>query len=138
VRTAPKEASQVMMWIGELYGLERSAKKKRLDDDEREDLRQQRSKPILDRIHDYLKQIAVTALPKSPLGDAIGYALRQWNALNRYVEDGSLEIDNNGAENALRPLCLGRNYPQLPVMQSSTLKRGAASQWTDVFVPLEC
>jgi hypothetical protein len=108
VRTAPKEASQVMMWIGELYGLERSAKKKRLDDDEREDLRQQRSKPILDRIHDYLKQIAVTALPKSPLGDAIGYALRQWNALNRYVEDGSLEIDNNGAENALRPLCLGR------------------------------
>ena len=49
-----------------------------------------------------------TALPKSPLGDAIGYALRQWNALTRYTDDGSLEIDNNGAENALRPLCLGR------------------------------
>lgn len=108
VRSAPKEASQVMMWIGELYGIERSAKKKRRDDDERKELRQQRSKPILDRLQQYLKQIAVTALPKSPLGDAIGYALRQWNALNRYVEDGSLEIDNNGAENALRPLCLGR------------------------------
>ena len=108
VRTSPKEASQVMMWIGEMYGLERSARKKRLDDDERKALRQQCSKPILGRIHDYLKEIAVTALPKSPLGDAIGYALRQWGALNRYVEDGSLEIDNNGAENALRPLCLGR------------------------------
>ncbi len=40
--------------------------------------------------------------------DAIGYALRQWDALCRYTDDGSLEIDNNGAENALRPLCLGR------------------------------
>ena len=52
--------------------------------------------------------ISITALPKSPLADAIGYALRQWEALCRYTEDGSLEIDNNGAENALRPLCLGR------------------------------
>ena len=108
VRTSPKEATQVVVWIGELYGLERSAKKNRLDDDQRRELRQERARPILKRIHDYLKEIAVTALPKSPLGDAIGYALRQWDALTRYVDDGSLEIDNNGAENALRPLCLGR------------------------------
>jgi transposase len=108
VRTSPREATQVMVWIGELYGLERSAKKRKLDDDGREALRQERSRPILDRIHEYLKKIAITALPKSPLGDAIGYALRQWDALCRYTEDGSLEIDNNGAENALRPLCLGR------------------------------
>jgi transposase len=108
VRTSPKEASQVMVWIGELYGIERSAKKQGLDSEGRRAQRQERSRPILDRIHDYLKQITVTALPKSPLGDAIGYALRQWEALCRYTEDGSLEIDNNGAENALRPLCLGR------------------------------
>lgn len=108
VRTSPKEASHVMVLIGELYGLERSAKKRKLDDDERKQMRQQQSRPILNRIHDYLKTITVTALPKSPLGDAIGYALRQWDALCRYTEDGSLEIDNNGAENALRPLCLGR------------------------------
>jgi len=108
VRTSPKEASQVVVWIGELYGLERSAKKKKLDHDARRALRQERSRPVLQRIHDYLTQITVTALPKSPLGDAIGYALRQWDALCRYTEHGSLEIDNNGAENALRPLCLGR------------------------------
>jgi len=108
VRTSPKEASQVMVWIGELYGIERSAKSKKLDADGRKALRQERSKPILDRIHEYLKKITITALPKSPLADAIGYALRQWEALCRYTEDGSLEIDNNGAENALRPLCLGR------------------------------
>jgi transposase len=107
VRTSPKEASQVVVWIGELYGLERSAKKK-LDDDARRALRQERARPILKRIHDYLNRITITALPKSPLGDAIGYALRQWDALCRYTEDGALEIDNNGAENTLRPLCLGR------------------------------
>lgn len=108
VRTAPKEAAQVTVWIGELYGLERSAKKQGLDEDGRRALRQERARPILKRIKEYLKQIAVTVLPKSPLGDAIGYALRQWEALCRYTEDGGLEIDNNGAENALRPLCLGR------------------------------
>jgi transposase len=108
VRTSPKEAAQVVAWIGELYGLERRARKRKLDADGREQLRQQQSKPILDRIHEYLKTITVTTLPKSPLGDAIGYALRQWGALCRYIDDGSLEIDNNGAENALRPLCLGR------------------------------
>ena len=89
-------------------GIERSAKKNRLDDEARKALRQGRSRPILDRIHDYLGKIALTALPKSPLGDAIGYALRQWDALCRYTEDGGLQIDNNGAENALRPLCIGR------------------------------
>jgi transposase len=108
VRTSPKAAAQVVVWIGELYGLERSAKKNKLDDDRRRELRQERARPILKRIHAYLTEIAVTALPKSPLGDAIGYALRQWDALTRYTEHGSLEIDNNGAENALRPLCLGR------------------------------
>ncbi|MBP1688376.1 MAG: Transposase [Deltaproteobacteria bacterium] len=48
------------------------------------------------------------ALQKSPLGTAIGYALRNWIALARYTEDGRLKIDNNGAEQALRPIVLGR------------------------------
>ena len=108
LRTSPNEAAHVVVWIGELYGLERSAKKHELDDAQRHSLRHERARPILNRIHAYLQEITVTALPKSPLGEAIGYALRQWDALSRYTDDGSLEIDNNGAENALRPLCLGR------------------------------
>lgn len=108
VRTAPQEASQVVVWIGELYGLERSAKRKQLSTEARHALRQERARPILERIGEYLKKLQLTTLPKSPLADAIGYALRQWEALNRYTDDGRLEIDNNGAENALRPLCLGR------------------------------
>ncbi len=47
-------------------------------------------------------------MPKSPLAGAIGYALRNWSALTRYLEDGRLKIDNNGAEQALRPIVLGR------------------------------
>ena len=48
-------------------------------------------------------------LPKSPLGDAIDYTLKNWAALLRYCEDGELEIDNNAAERSLRPIVVGRN-----------------------------
>jgi len=85
-----------VVWIGELYGIERSAKKRKLDHDARKVLRQDISEPILSRIQDYLTQITVTALPKSPLGDAIGYALRQWDALCRYTEHGSLRSTTTG------------------------------------------
>ncbi len=52
-----------------------------------------------------------TALPKSPLGTAIGYTLRISTALTRSTDDGRLRVDNNGAEQALRPIVLGRkNY----------------------------
>ena len=47
-------------------------------------------------------------MPKSPDGQAIAYALSNWEALIRYTEDGDLEIDNNGAERSLRGVALGR------------------------------
>jgi hypothetical protein len=52
--------------------------------------------------------MAVTALPSSPLGKALTYAQNQQQALLRYTTDGRLCIDNNPAENAIRPLALGR------------------------------
>ena len=49
--------------------------------------------------------------PRSPLGRAVRYALDQWDALNVYLDDGRVPIDNNNAENSIRPLALGRkNY----------------------------
>lgn len=51
------------------------------------------------------------ALPKSPLGEAVGYVRNQWEALQRYTTAGFLEIDNNAAERALRAVAIGRkNY----------------------------
>jgi hypothetical protein len=63
---------------------------------------------VAPKLHAYLEEQHPTALPKSPLGSAVGYALRNWTALTRYHEDGRLKIDNNGAEQALRPIVLGR------------------------------
>jgi hypothetical protein len=60
----------------------------------------------------------VLVLPKSAMGLAFQYALRQWPALCRYVQDGDLAIDNNAAENALRGVAIGRNYAESPIMLS--------------------
>jgi transposase IS66 family protein len=58
-------------------------------------------RPILAKLQAYLQEQQAAALPKSPLGATIGYALRNWVALMRYAEDGQLKIGNNGAEQAL-------------------------------------
>jgi hypothetical protein len=51
-------------------------------------------------------QFACSALPKSPLGEAFGYALSNWVALNTFVEHGILEADNNWGERALKPVVM--------------------------------
>jgi transposase len=60
---------------------------------------------------------------KSATAKAIGYALRRWDALGRYCDDGRIEIDNNAAERALRCVALGRNYAQHVIMRSSSRSR---------------
>ena len=106
--TAAVPCAQVLALIGQLYGIERAASEQHLDAAARQRLRQQQARPILETLHVALQGQATTALPKSPLGAASGYALRNWGALTRYTEDGRLKIDNNGAEQALRPIVLGR------------------------------
>jgi transposase len=70
--------------------------------------RQQHARPLLETIAAWLKEHREQVLPKSPLGEAIGYALNNWTALNRYVDAGYLAIDNNPAERALRGVAIGR------------------------------
>ncbi len=109
--TAAVACAQALAIIGQIYGIERVASDKHLDAPARQRLRQEQVRPILEKLHVYLNEQQATALPKSPLGAAIGYALRNWTALTRYTEDGRLKADNNGAEQALRPIVLGRkNY----------------------------
>ena len=106
--TAAVACAQVLAIVGQLYGIERTASDKHLDAPARQRLRQEQARPILEKLHAYLQEQDATALPKSPLGTAIGYALRNWIALTRYTDDGRLKVDNNGAEQALRPIVLGR------------------------------
>jgi len=78
----------------------------------RHTLRQEHSVPRLEQVKTWLlsqqAEHGGTVLPKSPMGQAITYALNQWEALGVYTTDGDLAIDNNAAENALRRVAIGR------------------------------
>jgi hypothetical protein len=101
--------SMVMLaYIHLLYDVEREAREGGMDPDQRHALRQARYLPILADIEAYLKRERPQVLPKSPIGQAIGYTLSNWDALVRYCQDGDLEIDNNGAERSLRGVAVGR------------------------------
>ncbi len=89
--------SGVRALVGQLYGIERTANDRRLDASARQRLRQAQARPVLETLRVYLQEQQATALPKSPLGAAVGYTLRNWRALTRYTDDGRLRVDNNGA-----------------------------------------
>lgn len=98
----------VLAYLRFLYDVEREVRERNLDGEARRELRQAKSRPILDDIHAYLEREQPQVLPKSPQGQAIACALSNWKALVRYCEDGDLEIDNNGAERSLRGVAVGR------------------------------
>lgn len=104
--TDPKHADPLLGMIAALYAVEAEAKG--LAADERKALRDERSRPLLARIHERLLQARADVLPKSPMGQAVTYALNQWAALQRYLEDGRLAIDNNATERSLRGVAVGR------------------------------
>lgn len=70
--------------------------------------RQAHSLPTLNEFHTWLEQQAGLALPKSKLGEAIGYCLNQWPKLIAFLQDGRLELDNNRCERAVKPFVIGR------------------------------
>src|SRR5437588_5916246 len=71
-------------------------------------MRQDFSVPILERLHEWLQVERAQVLPKSPMAEAIGYALNRWTALTRYTEAGFLAIDNNVAEREMKRIAIGR------------------------------
>ena len=78
------------------------------DDAIRLQLRQERTRPKLAAFASWLEDQSPRVLPKSPIGQAIAYARRQWAALMRFTEHGFLNIDNNASERALRAVAVGR------------------------------
>lgn len=95
-----------LLLIAQLYKVEDRARG--LSAEERLGLRQLESRPILDKLRNYLLEIQLEVLPKSPEGRAVRYALKNWQALMRYAEDGNLEIDNNRTERTIRGIAVGR------------------------------
>jgi transposase len=95
-----------LSFIKLLYRVEEEARG--LDPPARRALRHAKAKPWLGEFKVWLESQQREVLPKSPFGEATHYALAQWAALERYLDDGRLEIDNNGAERALRGVAVGR------------------------------
>ena len=94
--------------IQELYRIEKKLREANAPPTEKQKMRQARSKPLTDKIYKTLTEQKDKCRPQSKTGEAIRYALGQWEGFLRYLDDGRLDIDNNGIENAVRPTKLGR------------------------------
>lgn len=101
-------ADSVVNLMGKLYHLEEQAKKQGLTINQIYELRQEKAKRLLDRLHQYLKEQQPKAPPQGQLAKAINYTLNQWDALIRYLDDGIINIDNNPAERCIKPFAVGR------------------------------
>lgn len=97
-------AHHVLAYVSRLYEVERATRD--CDASTRQAKRAEHAAPLLAELGKWLEQ--ETFLPKSLIGKAATYTRNQWAALNRYVEDGDLSIDNNFAERAMRPIAIGR------------------------------
>lgn len=104
----PAHAPPFIDEIRKLYLVEAVAREQQLEPELRKALRLEKSKPILDQLLPELEKALAQNLPESPLGKAAKYCLNEWTALNRYLADGRLEIDNNLTENAIRPSAVGK------------------------------
>jgi transposase len=103
----PKEATDILSRIARLYH-EVETPCRDMTPEERQRFRQEHATPILDSIFEKLDELRRQTSPSEPLRKAIDYALNQRKALCRYLEDGRLRPDNNLAENAIRPVAIGR------------------------------
>ena len=102
--------------IAQLYKVESACKD--MGPEERCAYRNTHARPIIDRLFSRLEDLIHETVPSEPLRKAINYALNQREALYRYLDNGWLKPDNNTAENAIRPLALGRNYADFSIMRS--------------------
>ncbi len=100
-------AQQAPIYIGQLYEIERVAKT--LSVDARARMRTEKSKPLLDALHQWMLLQRQRVSDGGATAKALDYSLRRWVALTRFVEDGRLPIDNNWIENQIRPVAIGRN-----------------------------
>ncbi len=101
-------AEVALGYIRKLYAIERLARDLGLPPEETLALRKEKAKPILDEFKAWMEERLPKTPPKGLLGKALSYALKHWRKLIRYLDDGRIPIDNNVAENAIRPFVVGR------------------------------
>jgi transposase len=97
---------QALKFFGQLYDVEREVAGSGAE--QRREIRRQRSRPVIDALHQWLGQQRQKVPDGSATLRAIDYSLNRWAALTRYIDDGDLPIDNNWVENRIRPIAIGR------------------------------
>ena len=97
-----------MRFYQKIYRIEREAKQLNLTPDAKREFRIAHMEPLFDEFHEWLKMESPTTLRQSPLGIAFHYALKHWDGLVRFFEDGRLEIDNNSTEQLIKYLVMPR------------------------------
>ena len=106
-----KSAEFMMQRFQQLYALENEMRESQLAEEEILNNRKQNALPILEEMHNFMKNKITQVTPQSTIGKAIGYALPRWKKLSVYTQYPALNIDNNLVENQIRPIALGRkNY----------------------------
>lgn len=109
-RGEPRVAT-LLLYVKQLYAIERTSKEAGEDHAQRLARRRGESAPVIEKIGAWCAQNHGVDPPSSPFTKAIGYIVNQWDALNRFLEDGALPLDNTLVERALRGVATGRkNY----------------------------
>ena len=100
-------AQFALQQFAKVYDVERQLKG--LDADRRKATRQQKTKPMLDALHEWMSLQRQKVPDSSATAKALDYSLRRWVALTRFIDDGRLPVDNNWIENQIRPIAVGRS-----------------------------
>lgn len=109
-KKATPELEHPLLEIQKLYAIERHCKEMGFDYAQIAAYRQQHATPILDALHQWMKQQRIKwgNINKLPFVEALDYSLKRWDKLCVYLKDGRLGIDNNPIENSVRPAVIGR------------------------------
>jgi hypothetical protein len=105
-KAAPEIAREAVERVRALYAVERQCKDASVE--ERLQLRQQQSAPLLAQLREQLLSWKEQLLPKHPMAEAVNYALGQWTELNVFCTDGAVSIDNNVSEREMKRVVLNR------------------------------
>jgi transposase len=105
---APKVAGWFLNQIRQMYGWEKQLRENRAGPALRQAHRSSHSQMVVQRLERALLKLRRRYLPQSPMGQAITYAINQWANLERFLEHGEVEIDNNKVENVIRPTAVGK------------------------------
>ncbi|HSW39757.1 MAG TPA: IS66 family transposase, partial [Acidobacteriota bacterium] len=105
-RASGSRAKEALDQINRLFAIERQLKD--CSPEQRHDVRDQKSRPIVEDFRTWLESILPGIMPKSLFGTAVKYGLNQWEKLTRFLDDGRLEISNNRAERSIKPFVIGR------------------------------